>query len=201
MNAQAEEVAAAAEAPTAKNVEVVSMTDGRKVEFAGKRKLIKDSILEIPGTVQVRLDFRNGETRLFTVPPSLMDKFAAHGAEQKLGDETAGTEDVDDMVLDVDALIEQLVAGKWTNRREGGGMSGTTVLIKALMEYGNRTIEQVKEFLKGKSGPDKIALSNSKKLKPIIDRLEAEKAAKGSKIDTDSLLEGFASAEVAQPTA
>ena len=75
---------------TETQVETVTMTDGRVVDFAGKRKLLKESSVSADGKVQVRLDFRNGETRLFTLPDSLLTKFAAHGAEQKLGDEIAG---------------------------------------------------------------------------------------------------------------
>ena len=70
-------------------IETVTMTDGRIVDFPGKRKLLKTSEVTAEGSVQVRLDFRNGQTRLFTVPGNLLTKFAAHGAEQKLGDEIA----------------------------------------------------------------------------------------------------------------
>ena len=51
---------------TETQVETVTMTDGRVVDFAGKRKLLKESSVNADGKVQVRLDFRNGETRLFT---------------------------------------------------------------------------------------------------------------------------------------
>jgi hypothetical protein len=85
---------AAAASPTPIS-EKVTLTDGRVVEFAGKRKLLKETIVD--GTsVSVRLDFRNGETRTFTVPADMVLRFAGHGAEQKLGDETAGVDDVDD---------------------------------------------------------------------------------------------------------
>lgn len=169
--------------------EKVKFPDGREVEFVGKRKLLKESFLREDGSVDfIRLDFRNGETRRFVLPDSLFGRFAAHGAEQKLGDEVAGTEDVDDMVLEIDDLIARLEKGEWNVKREGGGMAGTSVLIKALMQYSNRTLEQVKVFLTGKSQADKLALRNSKQLKPIIDAIEAEKLAKGAKVDTDALL-------------
>jgi len=158
-----------------KIVEVVTMQDGRTVEFVGKRKMLKESF---PETGTVRLDFRNGETRSFVIP----------GAEQKLGDETAGVDDVDDMVLAVDDLIGRLNKLEWSVKREGGGFGGTSVLLRALVEFSGRTAEQVKEFLAGKSQAEKMALRNSAKLKPIVDRLEAEKASKGAKVDTDALL-------------
>jgi len=168
-----------------KIVEVVTMQDGRTVEFVGKRKMLKESF---PETGTVRLDFRNGETRSFVIPGELKDRFACHGAEQKLGDETAGVDDVDDMVLAVDDLIGRLNKLEWSVKREGGGFGGTSVLLRALVEFSGRTAEQVKEFLAGKSQAEKMALRNSAKLKPIVDRLEAEKASKGAKVDTDALL-------------
>lgn len=171
-----------------RQVEKVLMSDGREVEFVGKRKLLKETILN-GDSVAVRLDFRNGETRLFAIPPELILKAAGHGIEQKLGDETAGTEDVDDMVLDVDALIERLNKGDWTTKREGGGMAGTSVLLRALVEYSGKAVEEVKKFLTGKTQAEKIALRNSPKVKPIVDRIEAEKASKAAKVDTDALLQ------------
>lgn len=186
----------AAPAGGPKSIEKVKLTDGREVEFVGKRKMLKESIFAENETPVIRLDFKNGETRSFKLPPELLYRFAAHGAEQKLGDETAGETDVDDMVLAVDELIDRLskraedgsFAGEWNTKREGGGMSGTSVLLKALMELSNKPVEVVKEFLKGKSQAEKIAMRNSAKVKPIIDRLEAEKLAKAEKVDTDALL-------------
>jgi len=169
-------------------VETVTMADGRIVDFAGKRKLLKESSVTDAGSVQVRLDFRNGETRLFTVPPELMAKFAAHGAEQKLGDEIAGTDEVEDCVLAIDNLIDRLYNGEWSVKRESNGMSGTSVLLRALVEHTGKTAEQIKAFLMDKSQAEKVALRNNPKVKPIVDRIEAEKAAKKSSVDTDALL-------------
>lgn len=168
-------------------IETVTMKDGRIVDFPGKRKMLKESIVA-DGKVSVRLDFRNGETRLFTIPDALTSKFAAHGAEQKLGDETAGLEDLDDMVLAVDELIDRLYNGDWSIRREANGMAGTSVLAKALVEVTGKSVEQVRAFLKAKTQAEKVALRNSAKIKPVVERLEAEKASKGTKVDTEALL-------------
>ena len=169
-------------------VETVTMQDGRIVEFAGKRKLLKESLQSPEGKVQVRLDFRNGETRLFTLPDNLLAKFAAHGAEQKLGDEIAGLADVDDCVIAIDELIDRLYNGEWSVKREANGMAGTSVLVRALVEHTGKTVEQIKTFLSGKTQAEKVALRNNPKVKPIVERIEAEKASKGSKVDTDALL-------------
>ena len=129
-------------------VETVTLSDGRIVEFTGKRKLLKESSENADGKVQVRLDFRNGETRLFTLPDNLLAKFAAHGAEQKLGDEIAGLNDVEDCVLAVDELIDRLYNGEWSVKREANGMAGTSVLVRALVEHTGKTVEQIKREIR-----------------------------------------------------
>ena len=175
-------------------VEAVTMTDGRVVNFAGKKKMVKSS--EISGdAIAVTLDFRNGETRTFLVPDSLLAKFAAHGAEQKLGDVIAGVVEVEDCVLAIDELTAQLNAGNWVAVREKGGMSGTSVLIRALVEFTGKTVEAIKEYLAGKTQAEKLALRNNPKVKPIVERIEAEKAANkktGTVVDTDSMLDELA---------
>lgn len=174
---------------TETTVETVTMSDGRIVDFAGKRKLLKESLQSADGKVQVRLDFRNGETRLFTIPDNMLAKFAAHGAEQKLGDEIAGLQDTDDCVIAIDELIDRLYNGEWGVKRESNGMAGTSVLVRALVERTGKTVEQIKAFLSGKSQAEKVALRNNPKVKPIVERIEAEKASKGSKVDTDAMLD------------
>lgn len=170
-------------------ITTVTMTDGRVVEFAGKRQLKKESFVDANGKIAVRMDFVNAETRTFTLPESLMAKFAAHGAEQKLGDETAGLKDVDDAVLAVDELIERLEKGEWNVTREGNGLGGTSVLARALAEVKGVEIEKVKAFLKTKTQAEKIALRNNPAVKPVVERIESEKANKaGSNVDTEKLL-------------
>ena len=169
-------------------VETVTLTDGRIVDFAGKRKLLKESSVNADGKVSVRLDFRNGETRMFTIPDALLSKFAAHGAEQKLGDETAGLTDTEDCVLAVDELIDRLYNGEWSIKREANGMAGTSVLVRALVEHTGKTVDAIKQFLNGKSQAEKVALRNNPKIKPLVERIEAEKASKKANVDTDAML-------------
>lgn len=175
-------------------VETVTMLDGRVVEFPGKRKLLKTSTGN-----QTRLDFRNGETRLFTIPEAMLTRFATHGAEQKLGDECAGLEDVDDMVLAVDEMIDRLYGGEWNVKREANGLAGTSVLARALCEVYGKPAEYIKAFLAKKSQADKIALRNSSKIKPVVERIEAEKASKGKKVDEAALFAGLEDATSETP--
>lgn len=176
---------------TKAEAEKVTMEDGRVVEFAGKRKMLKEVIIGEEGTYpQVRFDFRNGKVRTFTVD-KLISQFAAHGASQKIGDETAGEDDVDDMVLAVDEIIERLNGGEWAVKREGGGFAGVSILMRALMEHSGKDEATVKAFLKPKSHAEKMALRTHAPIKVIVERLEAEKAAKAAgaaKVNAGELL-------------
>ncbi|NBW47779.1 MAG: hypothetical protein EBR46_06560 [Betaproteobacteria bacterium] len=73
----------------------VELSDGRTVQFAGKRKVMKETLIDNSkivvdgdvvqlekGAISVRFDFLNGETRTIVLPPALLARFAGHGAEQ-----------------------------------------------------------------------------------------------------------------------
>ena len=159
-----------AAAPKKAKAEVTSvkMSDGREVGFAGKRKLIKSTLIDESkiivdgstlvineGAVAVRLDFVNGDTRTYPVPLTLLAKFAGHGGEQKYGDELASPADKplspEDMVIATDALNDQIQAGKWSQVREGGGgVAGASIVVLAIMEASGQPVEKVKAFLAGK---------------------------------------------------
>lgn len=195
MNAEVSEIEAPAENPVGsakkpvRETETVTMEDGRKVEFVGpKRRVLKESIIDAEnGTVAIRMDFRNGATRLYPINPDLLLRFAAHGAEQKYGDELAGQDgDLDDWVATTDALHERLAAGDWSIQR-GPSQAGTSILLKALVELTGKPVESIRAFLKTKSKDEKDAMKESSKLKPIVQRLEAEKRAKAAQVDTESL--------------
>lgn len=187
-------------APKAKKetqITTVTMKDGRVVDFPGKRKLLKENI-EVNGVPGVRLDFINGESRevVITIGATegnsngLLATLAQHGLKQKLGDETAGVEDIDDQVMAVDDLIDRLAKGDFTQQRSADGLAGASILLKALIEVTGKDAEVVKGFLKDKTAAEKKALRNDPKVAPVVQRLEAEKAAKskGPSVDTDALL-------------
>jgi hypothetical protein len=126
----------------------VAMTDGRKVSFAGKRKVNKETLIDESkiviegdvmqiqaGAISVRMDFRNGATRTMPLPLTLLAQFAGHGGEQKFGDELATTADKplseEDMVIAIDDLNTEIQAGKWGRGRAsgGGGVSGASIVV------------------------------------------------------------------------
>lgn len=167
-------------------VETVKMTDERLVDFPGKRKLSKESFIAPDGSVSTRLDFRNGETRTFTIPAKMFARFAAHGAEQKLGDEIAGVEDLDDAILAIDELTERLSAGEWGVKRESSGIAGSSILLRAIVEVTGKSVEKVREYLKTKSPAWKLAARESEKFAAVVKRLESEKASKRPAVVVDT---------------
>lgn len=150
-------------------VQEVVMSDGRTVGFAGKRRVLKETLLDSSkiavdgdtvtlqdGAISIRMDFRSGETRLFPLKAAMVPQFAGHGAEQKYGDELAAPSDKplsdEDMVMAVEELHDQLYAkGEWRAVSEGGGgFAGASIVVRALVEASGKTIEQVKAFLQKK---------------------------------------------------
>jgi len=195
---------------------VVQMTDGRSVTFGGKRKVNKETVLDDSkiqvdsgvvqleaGAVSIRMDFRNGETRLIALPLELLARFAGHGAEQKFGDELASPADKplseEDMVIAIDDLNAEIQAGKWGKGRAagGGGVSGASIVVLAIAEATGKDVATVKAYLQKKLDAESTltrrALYDSfrvagTKTGIIIKRLEEAKLAKTAKVDADAEL-------------
>ena len=175
----------------------VTMDDGRTVEFPETRRLIKTSAVNPDGSLTVRMDYVNGECRTFTLPPSLINQFALHGAEQKLGDAMAGIKDLEDAIEVVDQLILRLDKGEWTAESTGGsGMAGASILARALVEVTSQPITVVREYLGTLDNKTKAALRLTAEVAPVVAKLEAEKAARAAargkkvaaSVDTSSVL-------------
>lgn len=166
----------------------VTMKDGREVEFPGKQKILSEILQGPDGScIGVRFDFRNSE--VLEVPRGhggLSDRFECHGITQKYRDEAAGMEDIDDAYETIMELHVRLGDGKWSEEREGGG-AGIGVLVRAVAEFKQKPVEEIRDWLKGRSGKERTVLKNFAPIKAIIDRLEAEKAA-ASGIDAGALL-------------
>ncbi len=178
----------------------VTMEDGRVVTFSPKRNIAKT----VEGHT-VRFDFRNGQTRVYEVPHSgeIAHRLAAHGASQKIGDEAAGVDSIEDMVIAVEAMIERLHKGEWgATRQPGDSFAGASLVLKAVCEVSGKSLAEVKEFLEKKlaatPGLTRSALyasfrAPSTKTGQVIARLEAERlAAKGDITNADDLLSELA---------
>ena len=185
--------------PPKAEAEKITMEDGRIVEFAGKRKMLKEGLFNEDGTWKLtRFDFRDGRTIVYAAPSAdlrtaegelMLHKLAAHGSEQKLGDETAGkTQSISDMYDAVEDCVGRLDKGEWYAEGAGEGAFGLTMLLRALVEFTGKTREQLQPWLKSRSPDERKALKNAPKIRPIIQRLEDEEAAKTAHVDTESLL-------------
>ncbi len=156
--ATAAEAAPKAAAKSKTEYTPVTMTDGRVVQFAGKRRLNKEYLIDETkfevdeaagiiqigkGGIKVRLDFLNGETRTLDMPLTLIPQFAGHGGVQKAGDNLASSAaeplSDDDMVIATDELFAEFAKGSWGKGRAegGGGVSGASDIIRAIMEVNN----------------------------------------------------------------
>jgi hypothetical protein len=171
----------------------VVMTDGRSVDFPTSAKAKKEILTDAKGTATgVRFDFVNGQTRtvlLEQVLP-LFERLAVHGLSQKGGDSYASEKDVDDSVEALDDTLSTLLKGQWSEGREGG-FAGVSILAKALAEFYNITIEQVRVTLKEISPKEKMLMRQVDGIREIVQRLEAEKA-KASGTDIAALMTRFA---------
>lgn len=196
----------------------VTLSDGRVVSFAGKRKVLKETLIDESkiaideenglvqferGAVSVRMDFRNKETRTLELPLSLIARFAGHGGEQKFGDELASPRDKplseDDMVIAIDDLYALISKGEWGKGRAagGGGVSGASLVVQAIVEATGKDLATVKAFLQKKldttEGLSRKALYDSfrvagTKTGVIIKRMEDEKLAKNAVVDADATI-------------
>lgn len=171
----------------------VTMEDGRIVDFPAKRKMQKTLTSNEDGSISIRVDFINGTTLSFTVPVDNFLNYALYGLSQKTSDTMAGIPQIDDCVLAIESLFAQLARGEWTTRSSGNSFSGMSILALALTEHSGQSPEKVKAFLLDKTQGQKLALRNSAEIKPIVTRLEVERAAKNPKanIDTTALLDGL----------
>jgi hypothetical protein len=174
------------------NSVTVALTDGRLVEFAGKQRMKKEWLKGADGSLAIRFDFVNGETRTYPLAPDMLADFALHGAGQKYGDESAGLKgedgapaDIDDIIQVTDELHVRLYDKReWTvGRGEGGTAAGSSILAKALQEFSGQSQAEVREILSGITNKEKAALRQMDGIRQIVRRLEDEKVSKAKPSD------------------
>lgn len=182
----------------------VTLTDGRVVEFPGNRQIQKE-IIVTADSVSVRFDFRNGDTRTYTCPATLLLQAAGHGLSQKIGDAAASEKDVDDALLAIEKVGDRIAQGEWNAvaRQAGDSFSGASLVIKALTLETGKSVSEIKDFLEKKLEAGKEAgLTRAKlyaafrnpatKVGQRIAQLQAEKDAKASGVSGDDLLSELA---------
>jgi len=207
-----------AEGKAKAEVQLVKMSDGREVGFAGKRRMIKSTLIDEskvssdgtvvqlePGAVSVRFDLRDGTTKTFVAPLGLIAQFVGHGMEQKYGDELASPADKpmseEDMALALEDLDGRIQKGEWRVTREGGGaVAGAGAVVRAIAEVYSKSIDEVKAFLQkkidGTEGLTRRALYDSFRAEgsPVaakIAELEAASKKKAPAVDATAALAGL----------
>jgi len=196
----------AAEKKQETEVKSVKMADGRTQDFSGKRNVTSESFVNPDGTIYLVTDFSNGQTITTNLPANLKDKAAGHGLKQKVHDSFAGEKSVGDMYEAANEMKKQIEEGNWNAKREAGGFSGASLVIKALCEVTGKTMDQVREFLQkkldaGKNSTPPLTRSGlyasfrkNEKVRAVIQRLEAERDDKEGTADADAALSELASA-------
>jgi hypothetical protein len=168
----------------------VVLTDGTKVEFGARTKVLKQSFIDAEtGELVVKFAFLNGEVRETRLAPDhqLIKQAALHGLDQKFGDANAGLDDVEDCVAAFEDMADRIARGEWNERKGGDGMAGVSVLAKAMVEVLGVTKEQVKAMLADLSQAEKQALRKTKPIASVVQRIEAEKTKKAG-VDGSALL-------------
>ena len=138
-------------------------------------------------TMVVTLTHTAGRSESFdfnSLPADMQRMCSLNGLTQKLADKAAkevGTP-ASEKWEGIMAAWEALLQNEWTMRSEGQG----SMLLRALCEaYPTRDKGELKATLDGWSNAERNAVSRSSRIKPILDRMQSERA---SDIDADALL-------------
>lgn len=146
------------------------------------------------------LEFANGERmciKVASLDAVIIRHAVLHGLKQKLVDaaaiarnpDTGRSATVVDKYVAVREVYDRLLSGQWNKGRgEGSGSGAGGLLFRALCRlYANKTPEQLREFLDGKSKEEQAALRKNPRIAAIIEEIKAE-SAKTDGIDSDELL-------------
>ena len=151
---------------------------------------------------ELTLTFANGKQlsiRPDALSPAIRARATIHGLSAKLVD--AAALPFNKELNRFPTIVEKFAAvhevweritrpdGEWNAVREGGVETGG-VLARALVRLhgGKKSIEEIREWLKGKTAEEKAALRGNTKVSAIIAAMAAEKP-EVAKVDTDALLD------------
>ena len=186
-----------------KNTNVVTMKDGREVDF-GVRGKLKKEITVVDGGVTLTIDVKNGDTHSVTLTQDhpLWRELMGYGLSQKITDTVVKADDEDDISLGVERIINQLGNGEWTTRTPGEGLvRGFADLLEAIRRLRNYPEDSaefaaLKATLKAKSDDEIKVLKGNDSVKAIIAVIQSEKAAaRAAKLSAS--VDGEAAAELA----
>jgi len=180
---------------------LVRMDDGRDVGFGKAQKVIKVVMFQPDGKAPrgIQFDGANGDmvrcefedlpdyNWLHSADPEGVSLWAAvHGYLQKLGDEYASLDKVEDCLEAVQSLWARLCENRWDSETRGFG--GSALLLDAvLLAFPHMQRDEARKLLDGMKPNERLTLQLTAEVKPHFDRLQAERA----KGDATKLLEKF----------
>lgn len=163
---------------------VVTMKDGRTVDFGVRGKLKTDLVISDSG-VTLTLDVVNGDTHtvVMGLDHPLAKTLLGYGLKQKITDTVVKADEADDVSLGVQQIIGQLVNGIWSQRSTGEGVArGFSELLEAIRRVkqyveGSEEHTNLKTTLLAKSEEELKALRTNGTIKAVIAQIQSEKAA------------------------
>jgi len=131
----------------------------------------------------IEIAFESGEAlavNLDQLDQSIVTKLAIHGLSQKLGDSYAGAEATEAYDL-ANNVAARLLAGEWTQAREGGGVSRVSMLVEALAAATGKTADEALEVVKEMSEDQKKELKKHPAIAKELATIAAERAVAKAK--------------------
>lgn len=126
----------------------------------------------------VSIEFANGETlalQFADLSEDIKFRLMAHGASQKLGDASAGTETVEEAIAETKKVLERLIAGDWKSVRESSGSPKIGLLVEALARLTSRDIAECREVVEALDDETKKKLRAQPQLKAVMADIRAER--------------------------
>lgn len=174
----------------------VTATNGKQYTFNKRVTLHKETEVLEDGSIKVTLVAKDGTVNESILNPSTVLQLAQFGAMAKLANCFHVEEDIEDAFTSVDELVAQLNAGNWTRERTKGEGKGGSMIVRAIVEVMGVPKQAAIDYLANLTMAQKFALAQTDELRPVVERLKAEKAAKKASgknaVDTGSLLLGLA---------
>lgn len=125
----------------------------------------------------LRFNFTNGKTLTFDPLHCIDDirmQLMLHGAKQKIADSYAGAMSVSEAIEAAEGIIEQLLAGEWNAKRDGG----TGITLEAIARIQSITVDEAKAKWATLDEKTKKDIQSHPDVKAAVLEIRAERLAK-----------------------
>lgn len=131
------------------------------------------------------------EADLHSLSSEMVTQLALHGLSQKVGDASAGFSKAGDYSGAFGAMqqvVDNLIAGQWSTRGQGGGLSD---LVQAICDLRGVDVEAAQQVVDGLDDEQLKRITSHPAIKAKIANLKAARLAKAaeSASDLDELLD------------